>query len=159
MSNESKELENFATLKGGKKRMWLELHKDLVLQFYEEFGEDTTRQLFHLKKITLDSFLTYAGNDNLRRPFSKVDRIIDEIKILKAEFSEFRQDSQSLKELFERFQQSVGEQLISNFFMPLLQAGFRVDADLNLKQEDKLSLEDPIHDPLTLQSGKEKVGE
>ena len=156
MSSASKELDELATLKGGKKRMWLELHKDLVLQFYEEFGEDTTRQLFHLQKITLDSFLTYAGNDKLRRPLSKVDRVMSENKILKAQYLELSQKVQSLEELFGRFQQSVGEQLISNFFMPLLQAGFRVDADLNLKHEDKLSLEGPIYNPLTSNSGKKK---
>ena len=52
------ELDQLARLKGGPKHMWLKQHRDLVLQFHQEFGDQATKQTFHLQEDTLHNLLT-----------------------------------------------------------------------------------------------------
>ncbi|MFC1987036.1 hypothetical protein ACFLVH_00570 [Chloroflexota bacterium] len=59
----------------------------------------------------------------------------------RADVQEIRKEVKLLKDLFERFQQSVGEQLITKFFMPMLQAGIKLDTDMNLQPEDELRID------------------
>lgn len=57
-----------AGVKGGPKSQWLKKHQDLVIQYYEEFGNEATRRRFHLKQCTLDTVLIAK----LPRPYHKI---------------------------------------------------------------------------------------
>lgn len=105
---------------------------------------------FHLTENTLHNLLPYPKKDQSPR-LTKADRALLQVEIARADIHELRQEVRLLKQLFERFQLSVGEQLIEKFFMPLLQAGIKVDSDLNIEEEDKLSLKDfNFSNPLSL---------
>ena len=147
------ELDQLARLKGGPKHMWLEQHQELVLEFHQEFGEEATRETFHLTETTLHNLLPYpVSNHNYK--LTKADRALAQAEIARADVQELRKEIKLIRQLFERFQLSVGEQLIEKFFMPLLQAGIKVDNNLVIKEEDKLSLKDfDFKNPLLLRKG------
>ena len=156
MKDLNTELDKLATIKGGKKHMWLKQHQELVLEFHQEFGEEATKQTFHLTGTTLHKLLSYPTNTRNFK-LTKVDRALAQAEIVRADIQELRQEVRSLKQLFERFQLSVGEQPIEKFFMPLLQTGIKVDSDLAIEEEDKLSLKDfDFNDPLLLRKSEKK---
>jgi hypothetical protein len=134
-------LDQFTKLKGGQKHMWLENHRDMILTFYDEFGETITRTTFNLKGETLHNLLATGTSHRKSGRLSKADKALAQSEILRADLQEIRKEVISLKKIFERFQQSVGEQLVTKFFMPLLQAGIKMDADLNIEEEDKLRID------------------
>jgi len=138
--------------------MWLKQHRELVLEFHQEFGEEATKQTFHLTGTTLHNLMTYPANTRNYK-LTKVDRALAQGEIVRADIQELRQEVRSLKQLFERFQLSVGEQLIEKFFKPLLQAGIKVDNGVVIEEEDKLSLKDfDFKNPLLLKNSGKKKG-
>ena len=155
MKDLNTELDKLATIKGGQKHMWLKQHRELVLEFHQEFGEEATKQTFHLTVTTLHNLLSYPINTRNVK-LTKVDRALAQAEIVRTDIQELRQEVGSLKQLFERFQLSVGEQLIEKFFKPLLQKGIEVDSDLAIEEEDKLSLKDfDFKNPLLLSKKKD----
>ena len=159
MTGFEKELERLKGLKGGPKHMWLEQHRELVLQFHHEFGDEATKETFHLRESTLHNLLPRIRN-TYRPKLTKVDRALAQAEIVSADIQQLRQEVSSLKQLFERFQLTVGEQLVEKFFKPLLQRGISIDSDLfTQKEEDKLSLKDfSVENPLLLRKAKKKSG-
>jgi hypothetical protein len=131
MTFSDSEIDQFAKLKGGQKHMWLRHHKEAILAFYDAFGEADTRKTFCITETTLQSLI---GSKNSTRRFSqlsKADRAIARAEITEAGLIELRREVKELKQLFEHFQQSVGEQLLNRFFMTLLQSGIKVDKRLD----------------------------
>ena len=141
MKDFNTELDKLVGLKGGPKHMWLTQHRDLVLEFHQKFGEEATKQTFHLTQSTLHNLLT-SSTTNHNYKLTKVDRALAQAEISRGDIQEIRQAIILLSKLFERFQLSVGEQPIEKFFMPLLQTGIKVDSNLTIEEEDKLSLKD-----------------
>ena len=155
MKDLNTELDKLATIKGGQKHMWLKQHQELVLEFHQEFGEEATKQTFHLTGTTLHNLLSYPTNTRNYK-LTKLDRALAQAEISRADIQEIRQEIILLRQLFERFQLSVGEQLIEKFFMPLLQTGIKVDSNLTIEEEDKLSLKDfDFKNPLLLSKKKD----
>lgn len=158
MKDLNTELDKLATIKGGQKHMWLKQHQELVLEFHQEFGEEATKQTFHLTSTTLHNLMTSPINTRSFK-LTKVDRALAQAEIVRTDIQELRQEVRSLKQLFERFQLSVGEQLIEKFFKPLLQKGIEIDSDLIIEEEDKLSLKDfDFKNPLLLKNSGKKKG-
>ncbi len=141
MKDLNTELAKLVGLKGGPKHMWLTQHRNLVLEFPQEFGEEATKQTFHFTQNTLHNLLTSVTTNHSHK-LTKVDRALAQAEISRGDIQEIRQEIILLRQLFERFQFSVGEQLIEKFFMPLLQTGIKVDSNLTIEEEDKLSLKD-----------------
>jgi hypothetical protein len=135
------ELDQLARLKGGPKHMWLMEHRDPIIQFQQEFGPEATMKTFHLTETTLHNLLGSSKYESIPR-ITKADKALALAEIARADVQELRQEVISLKRLFERFQQSVGEQLLEKFFMPLLQSGIKVDENLKLEEKNELSLDD-----------------
>ena len=155
MRNLNTELDKLVGLKGGPKHMWLTQHRNLVLEFHQGFGEEATKQTFHLTGTTLHNLLT-SLTTNRSYKLTKVDRALAQVEISRADIKEIRQEIILLRQLFERFQLSVGEELIEKFFMPLLQTGIKVDSNLTIEEEDKLSLKDfDFNNPLLLSKEKD----
>ncbi len=148
------ELDQFTKLKGSPKHMWLENHGDLILTFYDEFGETTTKTTFNLKGETLHNLLTPTTSQRNYNRLSKADKALAQTEILRADVQETKKEAQLLKDLFERFQQSVGEQLVTKFFMPMLQAGIKLDTDLDLPVKDKLRIDNIDFKQLSQQTRK-----
>jgi hypothetical protein len=116
-------------------------HRDLIIQFHQEFGPEATMKTFHLMRTTLHNLLGSSKYEPIPR-ITKADKALALAEIARADVQELRQEVISLKRLFERFQQSVGEQLLEKFFMPLLQSGIKVDENLKLEEKNELSLDD-----------------
>ena len=141
MTSPDTELDNFNKLNGGQKHMWLENHREFILDFYNDFGEATTRKTFNLKGDTLHNLLIPRMYTRTNRRISTADRALAQTEIVKADLKELRKEVKLLTQLFERFQQSVGEQLIDKFFLPLLQSRIQIDKDLNLPQKEELRID------------------
>ncbi|MFC1988559.1 hypothetical protein ACFLVJ_01840 [Chloroflexota bacterium] len=141
MTDFNAELDQLTELKGGRKHMWLKQHKEIVLDFCEEFGEAQTRKTFCLTENTLQNLTTSKTKTQVSNQLSKADKAIARADIAEAGVYELRKEVRELRQLIESFQQSVGEQLVNKFFLPLLQAGLSVDHDLNLEKK---------HDPLRI---------
>jgi hypothetical protein len=140
MGKENQNYDELQGLSGGKKQMWLRQHRDTILEYYEKEGAEATRERFHLKQYTLDSLLK-----DKRKPFApeltRYDRLELKVNMAQAALEDLKAEVQQLKEAFSLFQESVGEQIKRNFFMPLLQAGIRLDPRLELR---------PAPDPLNI---------
>lgn len=142
MGKENQNYDELEGLIGGPKQMWLRQHRDEVLEFYEKEGAEATRERFHLKQYTLDSLLK-----DKRKPFApeltRYDRLELKVNMAQAALEDLRAEVKQLQEAFSLFQESVGEQIKQNFFLPLLQAGIKLPASLELK---------PGSDPLSVES-------
>ena len=108
MKDFNTELDKLATIKGGQKHMWLKQHQELVLEFHQEFGEEATKQTFHLTGTTLHNLMSSPTNTRNFK-LTKVDKALAQTEIVRADIQELRQEVRSLKQLFERFQLSVEE--------------------------------------------------
>ncbi|MFC2025336.1 hypothetical protein ACFLTG_02875 [Chloroflexota bacterium] len=139
MTDLNAELDQFTKLKGGQKHMWLEHHRVSILAFYDEFGETATRTTFNLTEQTLHNLINSTTSHRSYNRLSKADKAISQAEIARADVQELRKEIRQIRQLFEHFQQSVGEQLVNKFFLPLVKAGLTIDYDLNLEKKD-----DPI---------------
>ena len=142
MTSQYSDFPELTGLKGGQKHMWLQQHKETILDFHKEFGDTATRRTFQLGENTLHNILQSNESTSNHKSFTKADRALAQAEITRAGLQEIKHEVKSLRQDFERFQQSVGEQLVSKFFLPLLQAGLKIDSDLNLPEEDKLRIDD-----------------
>lgn len=120
-------------MSGGQKRMWLRIHRDEVLDFFEMYGEEATRVKYSLVKhgkwddslasLLKGSRVPFTG---FGRADGRVDGLSDglEIRIQIAESvgQDLRVEVRELKEAFGNFQDTVSEQLRKSFLLPLLQA-------------------------------------
>ncbi|MFC1916282.1 hypothetical protein ACFLW4_06310 [Chloroflexota bacterium] len=132
--------EELSQLKGGRKRMWLEQNYDLIIRFHQEFGAEETQIAFNLKEVTLEQLLRQPIRKN-RTQFTKDDRAIAQAEIANQGVRELKQEVKQLRTNFERFQETVGQQLIEKFFRPLLQKSLSLPLELELKKEkDPLDL-------------------
>jgi len=69
------------SVSGGAKRMWLRQHREEILRYLKENGEEATRKHFQLKQFTLEQFL--AGDaEPLKDTFSKADRALARAEIV-----------------------------------------------------------------------------
>lgn len=125
------DLEQFTKLRGGRKQMWLRQHRETILAFYNSFGEKETRKTFCLTEITLQTLVTPKANSRRFSQMSKADRALARAEISEVGLLELRKELKELRQLFDHFQQSVGEQLLTKFFLPLLQSGIKVDKQLD----------------------------
>ncbi len=118
-------------LRGGEKRMWLRIHRDEVLEYLEDHGEEATKEKYHLKHDTLDRVIRPEGGNYPR--FTRYDRLEMKVNMAKAKVDDLTGEVRELKEQFAKFQESVGEQLKQSFLLPLLRAGIRLPPELLLK--------------------------
>lgn len=132
-------LEQFTKLRGGRKQIWLRQHRETILAFYNSFGEKETRKTFCLTETTMQSLVTPKANRQRFSQMSKADRALARAEISEVGLLELRKEVKELRQLFDHFQQSVGEQLLTKFFLPLLQSGIKVDKVL-----DKPEATDPL---------------
>ncbi|MFC2056237.1 hypothetical protein ACFLTO_01555 [Chloroflexota bacterium] len=137
MTDFNAELEQFTKLRGGQKHMWLGRHRESILAFYDEFGETATRTTFNITGNTLHNLLNSKASHRNYTRLSKADKALAQTEIAQADVQELRKEIRELRHIFESFQQSVGEQLVNKFFLPLLQAGLSVDNDLNSEKKDE----------------------
>lgn len=133
-------------LRGGQKAMWLRLHHQEVLDYYQTNGVEATKREFHIfKDTTMDALLNdmgYSYQPYRGKPLDKPGELELRVQICLADNSELRQEIGELRQQFADFQQEVSEQLIDKFFKPLLQAGIQLDDSFKLKsRKDRLSLE------------------
>lgn len=137
-------MREYKRLTGGQKRMWLRQHRDEILEFYDKEGEEATKRRFHLTHDTLGSLLR-----DERKPFgcefTRYDRLEMKVNMAMAAVEDLRAEVRELKELFDKFQEGVSEQLKRSFLLPLLQAGIKLDPSLELKPKpDVLNIDSLI---------------
>ncbi|MFC1992509.1 hypothetical protein ACFLV3_01695 [Chloroflexota bacterium] len=57
MTDFQTELGKLNSLKGGLKHLWLTQHRELIIQFHQEFGDEATIETFHIGENTLHNIL------------------------------------------------------------------------------------------------------
>ena len=65
--------------------MWLENHRDMILTFYDEFGETITKTTFNLKGETLHNLLATRTSQRKYGRLSKADKALAQAEILRAD--------------------------------------------------------------------------
>ena len=105
----------------------------------------------YINKGSLYYAVTIAGSglggikfpERVNNPrFTKYDQLEMRINMAEASVADLKGEIRELKDQFARFQESVGEQLKQNFFLPLLAAGFKLPLELELKPKpDSLNVE------------------
>ena len=139
-------------LKGGEKRMWLKIHRDEVLQYLDEHGEEATRRRYALARDYLLSELQqrdsyHPGPDDGIR-IKPVDR--NEFEYLHSQVIELRHEVSELKRLFSMFSDNVSLSLAKKFIAPMLSAAIDVGPGMDL-------IKDKDSDPLNVQNNMLKI--
>lgn len=119
-------------ISGGQKRMWLRQHREEVLRYLKENGEETTCKYFHLHQFTLEQFLASEA-EPLKDSFSKADRALARVDVMDAGLMELRRELRDLKEAFALFQDTVSTQLTEKFFKPLLERAIQPGPELEVR--------------------------
>lgn len=134
-------MERVAELRGGQKAMWLRQHRNLVVEFYNEFGEDETKQRFCFTHDTLEGLLKYERR-SFQPKFSTADKALLTAQIAEEGVRQCRREIEELKESYALFKESVSEQIGKKIIFSILESGIRVDETLLVKpKQDRLSLE------------------
>ena len=130
-----------AGVRGGTKRMWLTQHRDFIIQYYNEFGNEATRRRFHLKQMTLDRLLTEdppnryekvtkaevaklkadAALNAISALENKLDIQKTRVDVIKAQQEDILSGQRELKQLFDQFVESTADQVKAGLIIPLMQ--------------------------------------
>ncbi len=129
----------YSGMSGGKKAMWLRLNEQLVLDYYDQFGESLTLRQFNLKPSTLDSLFKREG---IVQEDPRYDRAVALAKIAVEGANEARREVRELKSQYSQFTELVGQQLLNNFFVPLLKSVVKLPPFLEAKPDRDLLLSD-----------------
>jgi len=136
----SKTMDKFYSgMSGGKKAMWLRQNGQLVLDYYDQFGEFLTLRQFNLKPSTLDSLFKREG---IVQEDTRCDRAEALAKIAVEGANEARREVRELKSQYSQFTELVGQQLLNNFFVPLLKSVMKLPPFLEAKRDRDLLLSD-----------------
>ena len=136
----SKTMDKFYSgMRGGEKAMWLRQNGQLVLDYYDQFGEFLTLSQFNLKPSTLASLFNREG---IGQEDTRYDRAEALAKIAMEGANEARREVRELKSQYSQFTELVGQQLLNNFFIPLLKSVVKLPAFLEAKPNRDLLLSD-----------------
>ena len=119
--------------------MWLRLNGQLVLDYYDQFGEPLTLRQFNLKPSTLGSLFKREG---IGQEDTGYDRLEALANIAVAGTNEARREVRELKSQYSQFTELVSRQLIDNFFLPLLKSVVKLPPFLEAKPDRDLLLSD-----------------
>ena len=122
-------------LNGGKKQLWLRLHREEVLTYFELHGEAATRERYNIVK---DDTWSRLLNPDVSRPKSKLtkaDRAIARAEIAEQGLRELRREVRELKEQYGDFVPLVADQITRKFFIPLVSGSIELPPELEHKPE------------------------
>ncbi|MBA7523185.1 hypothetical protein ES705_16520 [subsurface metagenome] len=119
--------------------MWLRLNGQLVLDYYDQFGESLTLRQFNLKPSTMDSLFKREG---IVQEDTRYDRAEALAKIAIEGANEARRGVRELKSQYSQFTELVAQQLLTNFFVPLLKSVMKLPPFLEAKPDRDLLLSD-----------------
>lgn len=121
-----------AGMSGGGKNKWLRENREHIIWYFETFGKEKTEAEFSLTHNTLGQLL--ARPESIHPPkFTKADRAEAQAQIALEATRQLKSELNELKAQFANFQESVGEQLLRRFFLPLLQSAIQTDPELEIK--------------------------
>ena len=132
-------------LTGGQKYLWLGVHRDEVLTYLQAHGDAETRRYYGLTTHrVLDDLKTRWFVESRHRSVSAFDRLRTDVDIIATDNANLRKEIRELKEQYSILRESIGEQLATKFFIPLLRLAIKLD-------DPKLDLPEKPFDPLNVQ--------
>jgi len=127
--------------KGGRKQLWLRQNFELVIGFYQVFGQDATLEQFNLKQSTLDSILTRYNDELLKQ--SEAEKLNTKVNYIIEALNDTRAEVRGLKRDYGRFTQVVADTISRQFLEPLIRHTIQVPDSLELKPcDDPLRIDD-----------------
>lgn len=128
-------------LTGGRKQLWINQNRQLIIDYCREFGEAETCEKFNLKKDTLTRIIQREGERYRNDALIDVERAHMLAQINDAGIRELKHEIKDLKREYSKFTESVSVQLVEKFFNPLLQRVIVLPEDMN-PVRDQLALTD-----------------
>lgn len=104
-------------LRGGRKRLWLKVHRSEVVAYYEIYGATKTMTAFNLNKDTLDRLLEDSGTATV---LSDAEKALLRAEVAEQGLRDCRRDIRELKEQYGMFTEVVSDKLTQKFFSPVL---------------------------------------
>lgn len=134
-------------MSGGEKQLWLRLHRDEVLAFFEAHGEVATRERYNIvKDTTWEHFL--KGRQVRVSKLTKADRAIARAEIAEQGLRDVRHEVSELKDSYGRFVPLLADQITDKFFKPLLSGKIELPPELEYK---------PKPDPLRITPERPRI--
>lgn len=132
----------YAGLRGGQKQMWLRQHRDEILEYMAKHNKGAAMLKFGIAHPgTLDR-LVKRETESEQRPTRFEVMKAQGLATTSLEMSrESQKQLRELKEAFQTFAESVGEQIASKFLLPLLHSVIQPPPGLELAPDDRLNLE------------------
>lgn len=130
------DIEELHNLKGSRKMLWLNLHREDVLAYLELHGDTDTRRHYGLTTpYVLGELKKRWYVETRNKKLSEVGHLRVEVSILAADNSDLRKDIRELKEQYNLFRESVSDQLTKKFFIPLMRAAIHLEPQLEAPEE------------------------
>lgn len=129
-------------------QMWRRQHRKEILDYLEQNGKEATMKRYRFSHQ--DVFERFIEHPPPPRPscekFTKLDKVEMLAQMALASGRESKSEIRELKEAYEKFTDSVGDQLAQKFFLPLLRMALKVDPSLELKPDRSLEI-DSLFEP------------
>lgn len=124
---------------GGQKQQYNREHYDEIMTDYKRYGMEVCMRWHKLSQATMSRML----REN-KQPVtaSSGDRALDLAQLANARSLETQRTVGELMRDFEKFQDSVSEDIRTKFLKPLLQLVIQLPRDLEVKEDNRLSLSD-----------------
>ncbi len=138
---------NWKALKGGEKNLALRQHKSEILAFYEQNGEQATRERYNIRKdTTWKHFLN--GRQVRMAKLTKADKAIARAEIAEEGLRDVRREIRELKDQYGQFVPYLADEITRKFFVPLMSGKVELPPELEYK---------PSPDPLDLTGFRGKL--
>jgi hypothetical protein len=111
----------WSSFNGGRKQQKLRLHRDEILNFFNEYGPAATMVRYGLMADTLDRLVSRSGNPPARQHLHDLERVSLLAELARAESRSTRLEVESLKREYKEFTSLVAQQVGSAILAPLKQ--------------------------------------
>lgn len=130
------------SMSGGAKQLWLRLHRDEVMAFFEAHGEAAARERYNIRKdTTWEHFL--KGRQVRVAKLTKADKAIARAEIAEQGLRDVKREVRALKDQYGRFVPLLADQITRKFFIPLMSGKVELPPELEYKPEpDPLDITD-----------------
>lgn len=108
------EIDFLANITGGKKKMWLNQNRPMIIWYRSLFGDAATKELFHLTHDTLQRLIKHEPKPR-NFELAKPDKALAMAGIALAEAREVKRRIVQLEEAYSTFTDTIGKQVGNDF--------------------------------------------
>ena len=127
-------------LNGGGLIIWLRLHRDEVIGYFESNGLTATLEKYNISQPTFERLVEGTGVYKNHKGLSKAERAYHMAEVAIASNSDLRREIRELKEAYGQLVELIAGKLTAKMIEGLRNIDINVPPELEYKDEDPLQL-------------------